>query len=255
MKTEIEHLKLLYQTSITSKEQTTVATSSSSHLANEAYDATALYDRLRIKDKMLDDQNALVLDLRDKLGSYDKQIKTLKRDVRETESFLEEAKADISDLEIQLKMKHEIEQNLNELISRQQQQMQQQSSEDSSHRVCPHCNHSLDTTADSADHFNIFDEEDSPTNRVPPPSTPSSSSSSSSSSNSHTAADDTIRRQELENELLQSQQKLLSEQESSRRMETELQSLHNQKKQEIIQLEMKLVSALLCCLFMNVTFC
>jgi chromosome segregation ATPase len=98
-------------------------------------------DHLKIKTKMLDDQNDLIRDLREKLGSYDSQIKRLKRDVRDTEGYLEDAKGDIHDLENQLKMKIEIERNLNELVSQLQ----------SERTVCKNCRVQLNKNRDDDD--------------------------------------------------------------------------------------------------------
>ena len=79
-----------------------------------------LSDHIKVKTKMLEDQNDLIHDLRTKLGSYDNQIKNLKRDLKDSETYLEDLKIDISYLDNQLKLKIEIENNLNDLVSQLQ---------------------------------------------------------------------------------------------------------------------------------------
>lgn len=78
---------------------------------------------LRVKEKMLDDQNVLLLDLKSRVAALEEQKRRLIDDAREMEGLLEEQKNDIFLLEEQLQQRDVIESKLNTVVSELQAQL------------------------------------------------------------------------------------------------------------------------------------
>lgn len=72
---------------------------------------------LKVKEAMIDDQASLVLDIRAKLGAYEKENVALKRELDDVDTKLEECRAEIGDFEDQLSAKSEVEKELRALLN------------------------------------------------------------------------------------------------------------------------------------------